>query len=449
MSAARPPGRAGVAGWVLFDVATQPFFTLVLTFVYAPYFATHLVGDEVRGQSLWGVGVAIAGLSIAFLSPVFGAIADRSGHLKTWVGGAVGLTALGSVALYAGAPGAERTIPLVLAAFVLATIGAEIATMFTNALMPRLVPPNQLGRLSGLGWAAGYAGGLVALVIVLGLLVADPSTGRTLLGVTPPFGIDPAQREGERLAGPFSALWLLLFALPFFLFTPDVPRAQPIRAAVEQGLADLAATIRDARRRPMLWRYLIAHMLYVDGLGALFAFGAIYAAGVFGWSSTEIGVFGIAILVTGVAGALVGGRLDDRFGPKTVVAGSLVVMIVVSLAIVSLGPNHVAFVLPLPGAPTGGLFDTPAEVIYLALGMVLGLVAGPVQAASRTLLVRVAPPEGLAAAFGLLSLSGKATSFLAPALVAGVTAASGSQTVGMAVIILFFLGGLWALRGVR
>jgi UMF1 family MFS transporter len=449
MSTARPPGRAGVAGWVLFDVATQPFFTLILTFVYAPYFATHLVGNEVAGQSLWGLGVAIAGVSIAILSPVLGSIADRSGRLKLWVTGAVALTALGSTALFVGAPGAERTIPLVLAAFVVATIGAEVATVFTNALMPRLVPADRLGHLSGLGWAAGYLGGLVALVLVLGFFVADPGSGRTLLGVAPPLGINPAAREGERLSGPFSALWLLLFVLPFFLFTPDVPKGQPIRAAVRDGLADLASSVREARARPVLWRYLLAHMFYVDGLGALFAFGAIYAAGVFGWSSIEIGVFGIAILVTGVAGSLIGGRLDDWFGPKAVVAGSLVIMVLVSLAIVSLGPNHMAFVVPLPGAPTGGLFDTPAEVVYLGLGMVLGLVAGPVQAASRTLLVRVAPPDRIAAAFGLLSLSGKATSFLAPALVAGVTAASGSQTVGMAVIILFFAGGLWLLRGVR
>jgi UMF1 family MFS transporter len=443
------PGRAGVAGWVLFDVATQPFFTLILTFVYAPYFASHLVGDEVRGQALWGAGVAAAGLAIALLSPVLGAIADRSGGLKRWVAASAALTVIGSSALYLGAPGAQTTVQLVLAAFALATIGAEFATTFTNALMPRLVPPDRLGRLSGAGWAAGYAGGLVALVLVLGLLVADPATGRTILGVAPPFGIDPGQREGERLSGPFSALWLLLFALPFFLFTPDAPRGAPIGAAVKAGLSDLAANIRAARARPMLWRYLLAHMLYVDGLGALFAFGAIYAAGVFGWSSTEIGVFGIAILVTGVAGSLIGGRLDDALGPKAVVAGSLVAMIAISLAIVSLGPNHVAFVVPLPGAPTGGLFDTPAELIYLGLGMALGVVAGPVQASSRTLLLKLAPSEGTAGAFGLLALSGKVTSFMAPALVAVVTAASGSQTVGMAVILIFFAAGLWLLRGVR
>ena len=177
-SATRPAPRSALLGWVLFDWAAQPFFTLIITFVYAPFFASAIAADPVQGQAMWGFATAAAGLVIAFCSPVLGAIADAGGRRKPWIATFGLLIVVGSALLWYGRPGAPETIPLVLAAYVIGTIGIEFATVFNNAMMPSLVPPEQVGRLSGTGWATGYIGGLISLVIVLGFLAGNPRPAR-------------------------------------------------------------------------------------------------------------------------------------------------------------------------------------------------------------------------------------------------------------------------------
>ncbi len=442
--------RSAIVGWLLFDWAAQPYFTLVTTFVYAPYFAGAMAADPVQGQAMWGYATAAAGLVIAFSSPVLGAIADAAGGRKPWIAGFGVVLVLASSALWLGKPNDPATIPLALAAFVVGTIAVEFATVFNNAMIPSLVPPERVGRLSGTGWATGYVGGLVSLVLTLGFLAADPVSGKTLLGGTPLFGLDPALREGDRAAGPLSAAWFVVFVLPLFLFTPDQPRKLPVGAAVRQGLATLANTLRTLPRHRDTALFLAANMIYADGLVALFAFGGIYAAGTFGWHTIEIGIFGILLTVTGAVGAYVGGRLDDRFGPKPIILGSLAILIVVGIGILSIGRDHVGFLIPVaPPAPGGGLYGSTAERAYVLLGLLIGLAAGPLQAASRTLLVRLAPRDRVTQHFGLLALSGKVTSFLGPLLVATVTAALASQKAGMAVLIAFFVIGATLLSRVQ
>jgi MFS transporter, UMF1 family len=442
--------RPAIVGWVLFDWAAQPYFTLVTTFVYAPYFASAVAPDPVRGQALWGYATAAAGLVIALCSPVLGAIADAAGGRKSWIAGFGAVLVVASSALWLGKPGDASTIPLALAAFAIGTIAVEFATVFNNAMMPTLVPPERIGSLSGTGWATGYVGGLVSLVIMLGFLAADPATGKTLLGATPLFGLDPALREGDRASGPFSAIWFVVFVLPLFLLTPDQPRKLPVRTAVRQGLATLSNTLRTLPRHRDTALFLLANMIYADGLVALFAFGGIYAAGTFGWQTIEIGIFGILLTITGTVGAYVGGKLDDRFGPKPVILASLAILIVVGIGILSIGRDHVGFVIKVaPPAPGDGLYGSAAERVYVLLGLLIGIAAGPMQAASRTLLVRLAPRAQVTQYFGLLALSGKVTSFLGPLLVATVTAALASQKAGMAVLIAFFAVGALLLSRVR
>ncbi len=443
--------RSAIAGWVLFDWACQPFFTLVTTFVFAPYFAAALAPDAVTGQSLWGFATAAAGLALACLSPVLGAIADASGPRKPWIAAAGVALVLCSAALWWAAPGAPNGIAVALVAFAVGTIAVEIAAVFNNAMMPSLVPPERLGRLSGTGWAMGYAGGLLSLVVVLGFLAASPQTGLTQFGLEPLFGLDPAAREGDRITGPFSAAWFLVFVLPLFLFTPDMPRSgRSRREAVIRGLDQIRSTIKDARRHPSVGRFLLANMVYQDALVALFAFGGIYGAGVFGWEPRELGIFGILLTVTGTAGALVGGRLDDRLGAKPVIGGAIALFIVVCIGVLSLGREHVLFAVPTaPSAPGDGLFGSTPEKAFLALGLAIGALAGPLQASSRSLLARLVPPGEAGRYFGLLALSGKVTSFLAPLAVATATAAFQTQAAAPAVLILFFLAGGFLLRGVR
>jgi UMF1 family MFS transporter len=440
-----------LVSWTLFDWATQPFFTLVTTFVFAPYFAAALAPDPATGQAWWGYATAAAGLLLAFASPVLGSVADATGRMKPWIAGCCIILALASAALWLAAPGVAFAVPLALAAFAIGTVAAEVAAVFNNAMMSRLVGPAGLGRLSGTGWAVGYAGGLVSLVVVLGFLAASPETGKTFFGLTPSFGLDPAAREGDRASGPLAALWVLLFVWPLFVFTPDAAgTGASARDAIREGLARLRSTIGEARARPAIGRFLVGNMIYQDGLVALFAFGGIYGAGVFGWSPTELGLFGILLTLAGTAGAVIGGILDDRIGARPVILGSLAVLILVCIGILSLGREHIFFVIRTePPSDEGRLFGSVPEKAFVGLGLLIGAVAGPLQASSRAYLARTVPAEDAARYFGLLALSGKLTSFLAPLAVAVATQVSGTQAAGPAVLILFFAVGAALIASIR
>lgn len=443
------PPRAAIVSWMFFDWAAQPYFSLITTFVFAPYFATRIASDPATGQSLWGFATAAAGLVIALASPILGAIADSSGRRKPWIATFGVMFVIGASIMWIGRPGDPAIILPLLLAYSLASIGVEFATVFNNAMMPTLVPPDKIGRLSGSGWALGYVGGILSLIVVLGFLAGSPTTGRTLFGLAPLFGLDPAMGEGDRITGPLSALWFVVFVVPMFLLTPDFPAKRSLRLALHEGLGDLKTTLAELPQRRSLMAFLIANMVYTDGLISLFAFGGIYAAGTFGWSTIQLGTFGIVLALTGTLGAWVGGKLDDRFGSKHVIVGSLVLLVLASLAILTLSRDEIFFIKVTPPVPGGALFAAPAERVYLLLGGLIGMVGGPLQAASRALLIHMAPKDRIAQFFGLFALTGKVTSFVGPLLIAAVTAITASQKAGMVVLLAFFIGGLGLLARVR
>ncbi|WP_316234814.1 MFS transporter [Bradyrhizobium sp. SZCCHNR1004] len=443
-----PPPRA-VVSWIFFDWAAQPYFTLIMTFVFAPYFAAHVEPDPASGQALWGFATAAAGIVIAVLSPVLGAIADATGRRKPWIAAFGAMLVVGSALMWIGRPHAPELITPLLIAYVIATIGVEFATVFNNAMMPTLVPPERIGRLSGTGWATGYIGGILSLILVLGFLAANPDSGRTLFGLKPLFGLDPVSHQGDRISGPLTGIWFVVFVLPMFLFTPDYPARHRLGPALRKGVAELKETLRTLPQQRAIALFLIANMIYTDGLVSLFAFGGIYAAGTFGWNTIQIGTFGIILAIAGAFGGWIGGKLDDALGPKTVITGSMTLLLAAIVGILSVSRHSILFIPVGPPEPGGALFASAPERAYLLLGCVIGTCGAPLQAASRSLLIRMAPRERIAQYFGLFALTGKVTSFIGPLLIGIVTAATASQKAGMAVLVMFFAAGLALLARVN
>ncbi len=438
--------KRGIYGWMMFDWAAQPFFTVVTTFIFGPYFVAHFAGDPAKGQALWGYGAAAAGIIIAVLSPVLGSIADQTGPRKPWIGFFAILQIIGCFALWFAFPGTNPFIPLIF--FTLATVSAEFSIVFNDSMMPRLVSKEQIGRVSNIAWALGYLGGMIALIFVLATMAASSETGKTIVGLSPIFGLDPASFEGDRATGPLAAVWYAIFVLPMFLFTPDSSDGgkKPLGEAVSLGLAELKETIAEVRKRAGLLRFLVARMIYQDGVNGLIILGGTFAAAMFGWKITEIGIFGILLNVAAIFGNMTASVMDTKLGSKRVVIISLLLLLIATIGIVSTGSTYTLFgVLTFPDVGSGGLFDTPAEKAYVLYGLLIGLSLGPVQASSRSYMARSVSAKEAGRYFGLYALCGRATSFLAPFTVATVTAISGSARLGMATLMIFFVVGLYIL----
>lgn len=436
--------KKGIFGWMLFDWAAQPAFTVVITFIFAPFMVSRMVADPDAGQAAWSFGVAIAGFIIAILSPILGAIADQTGSKKKWIAVFALLKILCLCALWFAVPGSN--IVWVIAVLCLAMIVAEFSIVFNDSMMTHLISKEDMGKISNIAWGLGYAGGMVVLILTVGFLAVSPETGKTLLGSAPLIGSDPLSGAGDRATGPISALWYLIFILPMFVFTPDVRSKLGLRQATKNGLQELKSTIAEVRTRASIFKFLIARMIYQDGVAALIVLGGTFAAGMFAWPTTEIGIFGIVLNIFAIFGCLAAAKLDGMFGSKWVIIVSLFLLIFATIGLSSTGPSFAAFgLISLPTGDSGGLYGTMAEKVYLFFGCFIGLAFGPVQASSRSFLARSVGEEEAGRFFGLYALSGRATSFLAPLTVGTVTLITGSARYGMATLALFFIVGLLIL----
>jgi UMF1 family MFS transporter len=440
MTMVREASKAGQFSWALFDWANQPFFTVVTTFIFAPYFANVMIGDPIAGQAAWAFTQSTAGILIAIMSPFLGAMADAGGRRKPYVLVFQLLLAGGCVALWWAYPGRPDLAGPISFAIVVATVGAEMSIVFNNAQLPNIVRLERMGWLSGFGWGLGYVGGLIALGIVLAAQ----------------FSIGPDQSHVvERLTGPASALWLAVFVLPMFLFTPDQAkdRQVPLLECARQGGRSLVTTIRRLRDYRNALTYLVAFMFYNDGLAAIIAFGGVYASATFGWTTTTLGIFGIILTVFAIPGAFFGGKLDDIVGSKRTVQLAIAGVIVATVGIVGVSANSVLFVIPVdPLSPTRGLFGSAQEKVFMAFALLLGFCMGPMQAASRTLIGRLAPEAMSGEFFGLFALSGRATAWMAPLAIGIVTTATQSNRLGVGCVLVFLVLGfvlLWRVREER
>jgi UMF1 family MFS transporter len=385
--------------------------TVVITFVFAAYFARGIVGNQVEGTALWSWGLAASAVLIAISAPILGAIADAAGRRKPWIFWFSALTVVCAALLWFAAPDPSWTL-YALVMVVLVNLGFELGMVFYNAMLPDLVSGDRVGRISGWAWAAGYFGGLACLLLVLvGLIQADP----------PPFGLSEEHAEDVRAAMPLLSIWYIVFGWPMFLFTPDRPSARLDKGkVVRQGLRRLCSTIANLRPHKEIVRFLIARLFYIDGLNTLFGLGGVYAATAFDMSEAEVIKFAIALNVTAGLGAMGFAWIDDLLGAKFTINFSIVSLILLGT----------------------GILLVHDLIWFWALGMAIGIFIGPVQSASRSLMARLTPPDMTGEMFGLFALSGRVTAFIGPLLVGTVTAMADSQRIGMGVIVVLFVIGL-------
>lgn len=422
MTSTAPPARTDRAStpallsWALFDWANSAFPTVIQTFVFAAYFIHRVAENETAGSAAWGTAVGVAGGIVALAAPILGAIADQGGRRKPWIAGFTGLSVCATALLWFAAPGTP--VLRAMAVLVVGIVGFELASVFYNAMLPGLAG-SAIGRWSGWAWGLGYAGGLACLLISLFALVRPEGSW---------LGLDPDRYEHVRATFVLVALWFSLFSLPLLLVTPDRKRgrSRPLSEAVSGGLRQLARSLRQIREYGHIVRFLVARLLYIDGLATIFAFGGVYAAGTFEMTEEDVLGFGIALNVSAGLGAVLFAGLDDRLGSKRTILlalGGLVITCATILAVES-------------------------RTLFWIVGITLGLFVGPAQAASRSYLSRVAPKNLRNEMFGLYALSGKATAFAGPLLVGWITARTGSQRIGMSVILVFLVAGalcLWTV----
>lgn len=416
-----PPRRAArraLWSWALYDWANSPFTTIIITFVFSAYFVQGIVKDPIRGTALWGYATSAAGIGVALLSPVLGAVADVAGRRKPWLAAFSAMCVVGAFFLWFAEPDPAYA-PWAMVWLVIATLGFEFGIVFNNAMLPDLVEDERLGRWSGWAWGLGYFGGLAAMVLALFAFIQPQS---------PLFGLDKASAEHVRVVGPLCGLWFVAFVWPLFVFTPDVPATGVgIGQAMRAGLRTVVTTLKNVRQHGNIIRFLVARMLYNDGLTTVFAFGGIYAAGTFGMSLDEVIKFGLLLNVTAGLGAAGFAWLDDWLGSRATILVSLIGLIATA---------------------TWAVLTTDVKWFWIA-GAALGIFVGPAQAASRSFMARLAPANMRTEFFGLYALTGKAIAFLGPWVVATVTSALGSQRAGMGVVVVFFSLGLAVLLTVR
>jgi UMF1 family MFS transporter len=437
-------------GWYFFDWASQPYHTVLNTFIFGPFLAataaTYYLGlgfeetvADAKAQTVWATWTAIYGLIIGIGAPIFGAMADSTGRKMPWIVAFSLMYVLGASLLWFTDPGASNLMWM-LAAFGLGFVGAEYAYIFTNSQLPGLGTREEVGKISGSGFAFGYVGGLVCLAMTLLLFVEQPN-GKTLIGLDPAFGLDAAAREGTRITGPIVALWYAVFMIPYFLWVREV-RTDYRKSSMGAAVRSVVASIRGLGQRGSLRNYLISSMLYRDGLNGLYAFGGTYATLVLNWPVVLIGVFGV---ISGVGAAFfsyIGGLADRRFGPKPVVVTAIVVLIAVSVVIINLTPTSIF------GIALGPDTQLP-NIVFFICGVFIGGMGGTLQSASRSLMTRHCDEANSTELFGLYGLSGRATAFLAPMLIGVTTAWTQNAQIGVSPVILLFLLGLILLRWVN
>ena len=409
--------RKEIWSWCFYDFGNSAFTTLVITFIYSTYFTKAIAENEIDGTYLWSQAIAITAVIVSLLSPILGAIADKGGYRKIFLTLTTYMS-IGATALLFFPIKGQILFALILV--VIANVNFELGGVFYIAYLPEFVSRKKIGRISGIGWGAGYLGGLLAmLVAMIGFVSADD----------PWFGLKIETGEHIRATNILVAVWFFIFTLPAILYLKEkkVESANRIGIVVLNSIQALKKTFQEIKIYKNTVRFLISRLIYNDGLVTIFAFGAIYASGTFGFTFNEIMIFGIVLNIAAGSGAFLMGYIDDVIGGKLTIQISLIgLMIAVLLAVFA-----------------------NSKLLFWVSGIIVGLFAGPNQSASRSLMGRLTPPDKINEFYGFFAFSGKLTSFLGPMLLGIFTKYFSSQRYGVAVVFIFFFVGFLLMRNVN
>ena len=409
--------RKEIWSWCFYDFGNSAFTTLVITFIYSTYFTKAIAVNEIDGTYLWSQAIAITAVVVALLSPLLGAVADQGGYRKIFLTLATYTSIFATVLLFFPQKG---EVLFALGLVVIANVAFELGGVFYNAYLPEIVIQGKIGRISGYGWGFGYLGGLLAMLLAMvGFVSPD----------VPWFGLNPETGAHIRGTNLVVAIWFFIFTLPAILFLKDKKKdTKPIKGNILfNSLQQLKETFHDIKIYKNTIRFLISRLIYNDGLVTIFAFGAIYASGTFGFTFNEIMIFGIVLNITAGIGAFFMGFIDDIIGGKRTIQISLIgLMLAVIIAVFA-----------------------KTKFLFWLSGIVVGLFAGPNQSASRSLMGRLTPPDKINEFYGFFAFSGKLTSFLGPMLLGIFTKVFTSQRFGVATVFIFFIIGFLLLRDVN
>ena len=390
-----------IISWSLYDFANQPYTTLIITFIYSAFFVNHIAGDEQQGTFLWANAISITAITVAFISPILGAIADNTGYRKSFLVFFTLICCLFTSLLYFPDKG---DVFLALTFVVVSNISFEMGTVFCNSYLNDLSSKKNIGKISGNAWGLGFVGGLLALLVSFLLFDVNNSSEVKQVNL-------------------FVAAWFLIFSLPTFFFLKDSKRQKFNKKNISSSFSSILQTFKEISKYKIIVRFLIARLFYNDGLITIFALGGIFAIGTLNFSMQEVLILGIVLNVFAALGSFVFGLIEDRIGVRKVINLSLVILVI---------STFLAFISP---------WTTYPKLFFWISGVLLGTMVGPNQSCSRSYMAQIIPEDKKNEFFGFYAFTGKATSFLGP-LMFGFLTKIYSQQIGLLSVLVFFIIGL-------
>ena len=404
-----------IFNFALYDFANSAFTTIIITFIFATYFAKQIAPNTVVGQSYWGWTIGITGFFVAVIGPIVGSFADKKNRIVFFIRFFSLLCILVTTLLWFSKPSSSYLLYTLLVVGV-ANLFYELSLIFYNSLLKDISVDKNLGKSSGFGFALGYIGGIVILLISINFFIDTDNL---------PFGLVKEESQNIRAVALLVSAWFLIFSIPFLFFTIKKKDGER-KNGTSSNFSDLKKLIWD-KKISVLGKFLVARMLYADGLNAIIVMGGIFAVGVFNLEIKDLLKLSVLMNIAAFIGAFVGGMANDRYGSKIVITFSLIGLILSSVAI---------------------LFTFSVSTFFF-LAAINGLFIGPIQSASRVVITSMLNKNNQGKGFGLFATSGKLTSFVGPLLVSTVTFLTASQRIGFSAAIILLLSGLIILLNIR